>query len=57
MACNGITHYTKVEFHSFDGHKVKEWVYKAEQFFDVDQTVEGAKVNLASTHFERKEPH
>lgn len=51
---NSQNHYTKLEFPCFDGSHLIEWVYKVEQFFDLDHTWEGSKVKMASIHFDGK---
>lgn len=42
----------KVDFPLFDGKKVKEWLYKCDQFFSLDFTPNDAKVRLASIYLE-----
>lgn len=44
----------QVEFPSFDGEGLKDWLYKCEQFFYVDDTPEGSKEKLASCRLEGK---
>lgn len=46
------TRISKIEFPRFDGSKVKEWLYKCEQFFSLDNTPLESKVRLASIHLE-----
>nr|GFA41871.1 hypothetical protein [Tanacetum cinerariifolium] len=41
---------TKIEFPKSDGEDLKPWLYKVEQFFQLDQIKENAKVPLASIH-------
>lgn len=41
---------SKVEFRRFDGTYLKEWLFKCEQFFTVDNTLPKCKVRLASMH-------
>ncbi|OIT32252.1 hypothetical protein A4A49_20668 [Nicotiana attenuata] len=36
----------------FDGTGLKDWLYKCEQFFDMDETLKGSKVKLASYKLE-----
>ncbi|GAU27517.1 hypothetical protein TSUD_147110 [Trifolium subterraneum] len=43
---------SKVDFPKCDGKKMKEWLYKCDQFFALDATHEDAKVRLASIHLE-----
>lgn len=46
------TRISKVEFPRFDGSKVKEWLYKCDQFFSLDGTTLETKVWLASIHLD-----
>lgn len=46
------TRISKVDFPKFDGKKLREWLYKCNQFFTLDGTAEDAKVRLASIHLE-----
>ncbi|XP_070017004.1 uncharacterized protein [Nicotiana sylvestris] len=46
------TRYSRVEFSRFGGDDLRGWVYRCEQFFDVDGTPEDMKVKLASIHME-----
>lgn len=48
----GRTRMTRLDFPRFKGEKLKEWLGKAEQFFDIDFTPEESKVGIASLHFE-----
>ncbi|OIT23482.1 hypothetical protein A4A49_57786, partial [Nicotiana attenuata] len=41
-----------VAISKFDGTGLKDWLYKCEQFFDVDGTPEDSKVKLASCKLE-----
>ncbi|KAL0313875.1 UNVERIFIED_CONTAM: hypothetical protein Sangu_2231900 [Sesamum angustifolium] len=43
---------SKVEFLKFDGDDLRGWVFKCEQFFEVDDTPSDAKVKLAAVHIE-----
>nr|CAD1843957.1 unnamed protein product [Ananas comosus var. bracteatus] len=38
--------FTKIEFPRFDGEDLKGWLFRCEQFFEVDGTSEEAKVHL-----------
>jgi len=40
----------KVEFPRFDGVDVKGWIYKCDQFFEIDNTPANVKVKIASIH-------
>ncbi|KAG8374820.1 hypothetical protein BUALT_Bualt10G0035300 [Buddleja alternifolia] len=44
----------KVEFPKFYGEDLRGWVYRCEQFFEVDDTPPDAKVKLAALHLEGK---
>ncbi|XP_020105551.1 uncharacterized protein LOC109722075 [Ananas comosus] len=46
--------FTKIEFPRFDGEDLKGWLFRCEQFFEVDGTSEEAKVRLAAIHLEGK---
>lgn len=46
------TRVSKVEFPRFDGSKIKEWLYKCEQFFALDNTAPELKVRITSIHLE-----
>ncbi|PWA85031.1 Retrotransposon gag protein [Artemisia annua] len=45
---------TKIEFSIFDGEDLKPWLYKVEQFFQLDQVKENVKVPLASIHMYKR---
>lgn len=49
---SGLTRLARIDFPRFDGSKLKEWITKVEQFFDIDKTPEESKVGIASLHFE-----
>lgn len=46
------TRISKVEFPKFDGKKVRDWLYKCDQFFLLDETPPESRVRLASIHLE-----
>lgn len=46
------TRISKIDFPRFDGTRVKEWLYKCEQFFSLDNTPPESKVRLASIHLD-----
>ncbi|KAG8363657.1 hypothetical protein BUALT_Bualt19G0045300 [Buddleja alternifolia] len=48
------TKVSRVEFPHFNGEDLRGWLYKCEQFFEVDETPSAAKVKLASVHLEGK---
>ena len=45
------TRLSKVGFPRFDGSQLKEWLYRCEQFFAIDNTPPEGKVRIASMHF------
>ncbi|KAG8369325.1 hypothetical protein BUALT_Bualt15G0139500 [Buddleja alternifolia] len=45
---------SRVEFPKFWGEDLRGWVYRCEQFFEVDETPSDAKVKLAAVHLEGK---
>lgn len=49
---NYSTRISKVDFPRFDGRKVKDWLYKCDQFFLLDETPPEQRVRLASIHLE-----
>lgn len=42
----------RIDFPRFDGYKLKEWITKVEQFFDIDRAPEESKAGIASLHFD-----
>jgi hypothetical protein len=46
------TRISKIDFPRFDGKKMKEWLYKCDQFFALDATPDDSRVRLASIHLE-----
>ncbi|PKH89637.1 hypothetical protein CRG98_049918, partial [Punica granatum] len=42
----------KLEFPRFSGEGVREWLYRCEQFFEVDMTPDDVKVKLVAIHLE-----
>lgn len=49
---SGMTRMAKIDFPRFDGSKLKEWLSKAEEFFEIAITPEESKVGIASIHFD-----
>lgn len=49
---SGVTRLAKLDFPRFNGERVNEWLFKAEQFFSLDYTPEDLKVKISSIHFE-----
>ncbi|MCI32961.1 hypothetical protein A2U01_0054176, partial [Trifolium medium] len=46
------TRISKVEFPRFDGKNVRDWLYKCDQFFLLDETPPTSRVRLASIHLD-----
>ncbi|MCH88177.1 hypothetical protein A2U01_0009060, partial [Trifolium medium] len=46
------TRISKVEFPRFDGKNVRDWLYKCDQFFLLDETPAVSRVRLASIHLD-----
>lgn len=46
------TRISKVDFPKFDGRNVKEWLYRCDQFFRLDETPPENMVRLASIHMD-----
>ncbi|KAJ7949633.1 Ty3/gypsy retrotransposon protein [Quillaja saponaria] len=44
----------QVEFPKFDGDNLRTWIFKSQEFFEVDQTPEEMKVQIAAMHFGEK---
>lgn len=42
-----VTRQTKVEFPSFDGNRVQEWLFKCERFFELNDTPTKLRVSIA----------
>lgn len=45
---------TKVEFPKFDGTELRSWLYRCNQFFQIDEIPDDQKVRLAAIHLEGK---
>ena len=48
---------TKLEFSKFGREGLEEWLFKVEQFFLLDKTLEQAKISVASLHLEGSALH
>jgi hypothetical protein len=46
------TRISKVDFPRFDGKNVRDWLYKCDQFFSLDETPATSMVRLASIHLD-----
>ncbi|AAG12606.1 hypothetical protein; 60873-62443 [Arabidopsis thaliana] len=49
---SAVTRLSKLDFHRFSGDRVREWLFKLEQFFSLDFTPKELKVRVASSHFD-----
>ncbi|CAA7040953.1 unnamed protein product [Microthlaspi erraticum] len=49
---SGMTRLAKLDFPRFNGDKLKEWLFKVEQFFSIDNTPDDLRVGIASIHFD-----
>ncbi|KAG8383721.1 hypothetical protein BUALT_Bualt04G0043300 [Buddleja alternifolia] len=45
---------SRVDFPHFNGEDLRRWLYRCEQFFEVDDTPSNAKVKLVAVHLEGK---
>ncbi|KAM0057105.1 hypothetical protein Hdeb2414_s0005g00154321 [Helianthus debilis subsp. tardiflorus] len=45
---------TKIEFPRFKGDDLTSWLFKVEQFFQLDRVSDATKVRLAAIHFVEK---
>ncbi|KAG8376158.1 hypothetical protein BUALT_Bualt09G0034100 [Buddleja alternifolia] len=43
-----------IKFPRFNGEDLRDWIFKCEQFFEVDETPSDSKVRLAAVHLEGK---
>lgn len=48
-----MTRLAKVDFLRFNDENVKEWLFKVEEFFGIDNTPIDLRVRLASIHFDQ----
>ncbi|KAH0709731.1 hypothetical protein KY290_011135 [Solanum tuberosum] len=46
------TRYSHIDFPKFSGEDLRGWVYRCEQFFEYEDTVEESKVKVAAIHLE-----
>jgi hypothetical protein len=46
---SAVTRSSKLDFHRFSGDRVRDWLFKLEQFFSLDFTPEELMVSIAST--------
>ena len=49
---SGMTRLPKLDFPRFNDDELKEWLYKVEQFYAMDNIPDDIKVGLASIHFD-----
>ncbi|KAI4340580.1 hypothetical protein MLD38_025400 [Melastoma candidum] len=45
-----VSRLPRIEFPTFDGSQVQEWVFRCERFFELDETPPELKVSIASVH-------
>ncbi|KAK8938871.1 hypothetical protein KSP39_PZI011490 [Platanthera zijinensis] len=48
------TRFSRLEFPKFSGEAVTDWIYRCEQFFEIDGTPEEQRVKIAAAHVEGK---
>ncbi|XP_020883676.1 uncharacterized protein LOC9314884 [Arabidopsis lyrata subsp. lyrata] len=48
----GETRLAKLDCPRFSGDKITEWLFKVEQFFEIDRTPDDMKIGLVSNHFD-----
>ncbi|KAK8946779.1 hypothetical protein KSP39_PZI006804 [Platanthera zijinensis] len=48
------TRFPRLDFPHFSGEYLMPWIYKCDQFFEIDGTPEDMKVRMASVHLEGK---
>ncbi|GJU46257.1 retrotransposable element Tf2 [Tanacetum coccineum] len=51
---NGYGRLTKLDFPKFSGDDVKGWIYRCNQFFQLDNVADNQKVKIASIHLHDK---
>ncbi|CAL9216017.1 unnamed protein product [Arabidopsis halleri] len=49
---SGVTRLAKLDFPRFGGDRVRDWLFKVEQFFSLDCTPDDFKVRMCSIHFD-----
>ncbi|CAL9231994.1 unnamed protein product [Arabidopsis halleri] len=49
---SGVTRLAKLDFPRFGGNRVRDWLFKVEQFFSLDCTPDEFKVRMCSIHFD-----
>ena len=47
---NNLSRLSRIDFPKFEGEDVQGWVYKCEQFFELDVIAEGKRVKIAVIH-------
>ena len=48
----GMTRLGRLDFPRFNGDKIRDWLFKVEYFFSIDNTPDDLKVRLSSIHFD-----
>ena len=51
---HSLSRLSRIELPRFNGEDVQGWIYRCEQFFGIDNTVENLKVKIASIHLYEK---
>lgn len=49
---NGMTRLGRLDFPRFNGDKIRDWLFKVEEFFLIDNTPEDLRVRISSIHFD-----
>lgn len=49
---NGMTRLGRLDFPRFGGDKIRDWLFKVEEFFAIDNTPQELKVRLSLIHFD-----
>jgi len=47
---HNLSRLSRVDFPKFEGDNVQGWIYKCQQFFELDAIAEGKKVTIAAIH-------
>jgi len=47
---NSLTRLSRVDFPKFEGDDVQGWIYRSEQFFELDAIAENKKITIAAIH-------
>lgn len=47
---NNLSRLSRVDFPKFEGEDIQGWIYRCEQFFELDSIAENRRVKIASIH-------